>query len=123
MHFAIPSTLDGLAPYISQFVDLMGRDRWFRRADHLDREQRQSPNRWKIVADYHWLELAISFQADVLEKEGRLRPELVNGLIFAALHFAATTVEVHRRLSGEAKLALTGRLRDALKAETGFAPL
>lgn len=123
MRFSIPIHLDGLSSYILPFIELTGRQRWFKRADHLDLEQRQSPFRWKIVADYHWLELAISFQAEVLEKEGRLRPELVDGLILAALNFAATTVEVHRRLSENGKLVLTGRLRDAVKAENGFAPV
>ena len=123
MHLSIPTDLDSLSGYILPFIELTGRPRWFKRADHLDMEQRHSPFRWKIVADYHWLEMAISFQAEVLEKEGRLRPELVDGLILAALNFAATTVEVHRRLSEDGKLVLTGRLRDALKAENGFAPV
>lgn len=123
MRLTVPTNLDGLAAYVLPFIDLVGRDRWFKRVDHLDVEQRRSPNRWKIVSDYHWLEMAIGFQADVLEKEGRLRPELVDALILASLNFAATTVEVHRCLSEKAKLILAGRLRDALKAENGFAPL
>jgi hypothetical protein len=123
MRLTIPANLDGLASYILLFIDLVGRDRWFKRADHLDVEQRRSPYRWKIVADYHWIEMAISFQANVLDKEQRLRPELIDALTLASLNFAATTVEVHRRLSEKGKRVLTGRLRDSLKAENGFAPL
>jgi hypothetical protein len=123
MRLTIPTNLDGLADYVLPFIDLVGGDRWFKRTDHLDLEQRRSPNRWKIVADYHWLEMAITFQADVLDKEGRLRPDLLDASILASLNFAATTIEVHRCLSRKGKLVLAGRLRDALKAENGFAPL
>lgn len=119
----IPSDLQGLAPYLDRFLGLVGRERWFKRCDQLDADQRRSPFRWKIVADYHWLEMAIGFQADVLAKEGRLLPELADGLILAALNFAASTVEVHAQLSPRGRQVLDGRLRDALKAETGFAPL
>jgi hypothetical protein len=123
MRLAVPADLDSLASYIARFIALVGAERWFKRAEHLDAEQRKSPYRWKIVADYHWLEMAISFQAGVLAKDGRLLPELTDELILAALNFAATTVEVHARLSPTGKQVLEGRLRDALKAETGFAPV
>jgi len=118
-----PNDLSGLAGYIEPFLELAGRDRWFRRADHFDREQGRSPYRWKIVADYHWLEMAVAFQADVLAKEARLLPELADELILASLNFAATTVEVSRKLNAAGRKTLEGRIRDALKAETGFAAL
>jgi hypothetical protein len=123
MQLLRPTTLDQLATYLPRFLALVGRERWFKRADQLDAEQRRSPYRWKIVADYHWLELAISFQCDVLAKEGRLLPEYADMQIRAGLHFAATVVEVHNALNAKGKKTLTGRLRDALKAETGFAAL
>ncbi len=123
MHLQRPTTLEELAPYLPRFVSLVGRDRWFKRADQLDAEQHRSPFRGKIVADYHWLELAISFQSDVLEKQGRLLPELATMQVRAGLHFAATVVHVHDRLSLRGKKELSGRLRDALKAETGLAAL
>src|SRR3546814_14972422 len=75
MQLLRPTALEDLATYLPRFLSLVGRERWFKRADQLDEEQRRSPYRWKIVADYHWLELAISFQCDVLAKEGRLLPE------------------------------------------------
>ncbi|RUU14166.1 hypothetical protein EOD23_01940 [Mesorhizobium sp. USDA-HM6] len=119
----LPSTLNDLSGYLNRFIDLVGRDRWFKRLDQLDADQRRSFFSWKIVADYHWLEMAIGFQADVLEKEGRLLPELTDRLNLAALNFAAVAVEVHSRLTPAGKLVLHGRLRDAIKAETGFASL
>lgn len=123
MRVAISSDLTTLGDYILPFLDLVGKERWFKRVDHLDAEQQRSPFPGKIVEDYHWLEMAISFQADVLAKDGRLRPELTDALILTALNFAATTVEVHARLSPAGRRSLEGRLRDGLRAETGYASL
>lgn len=123
MQVATPHDLVALGEYVPRFLRLVGEERWFKRVDHLDAEQLESPFRWKIVSDYHWLEMAISFQSDVLAKEGHLRPELTDELILAALNFAATTVEVHARLSQRGRRNLEGRLRDGLTAPTGYAPL
>lgn len=123
MRFDFSSDLARLAPYLPPFLDLVGRDRWFKRVDQLDVEQQSSPFLWKIVSDYHWLEMAISHQADVLEKEGRLLPELADPLTLAALHFAGSIVEIHSRLPDAAQRQLEGRLRDGLNAESGFAAL
>jgi len=123
MRFSIPNEIDQLAKCLDRFVMLIGRERWFVRACQLDAEQRKSPWLWKIVGDYHWLEMAISYQADVFAKEARLVPELIDVPAMAALNYAAVTVGVHSRLSSRGRQVLEGRLRDALKAETGFAPL
>jgi len=123
MRVSIPVDLDQLASYIERFLALSGRERWFKRVDQLETEFQKSFYLGKIVADYHWLEMAISFQADVLSKEGCLLPALVDKSVRAALNFSAMTVEVHSGLSPQAKFILEGRLRDALKAETGFASL
>jgi hypothetical protein len=64
--------------------------------------------------------MAIGFQAEVLAKEGKLRPDLVDELIMASLNFAAVTVEIHSQLSPKGRQVLEGRLRDALKAENGL---
>lgn len=123
MRVAIPSEQTDLGDYIPRFLRLVGKERWFERVDQLDTDQQKSPFLWKIVKDYHWLELAISFQSDVLAKEGHLRLELCDAPILAALNFAATTVEVHSRLSRVGQRNLEGRLRDGLKAETGYSSL
>ena len=123
MRVAISSEHAALGDCIPRFLGLVGKERWFKRVDHLDTEQHQSPFQWKIVKDYHWLEMAISFQSDVFAKEGRFRPELTDALILTALNFAATTVEVHARLSQVGQRNFEGRLRDGLKAETGYASL
>lgn len=123
MQVAIPHDLASLATYLPRFLMLVGEARWFRRANHLDAEQHKSPFQWKIVSDYHWLEMAISCQCDILTKEGHLLPALIDEFILAALRFAAMTVEVHARLSRVGQQNLEGRLRDGLKAEAGYAPL
>lgn len=123
MRFYIPDKIDQFGKYIPRFLALMGEDRWFKRASQLDVDRRKSPFREKIVLDYHWLEIAISYQAEVLAKNGRLLPELMDELILAALNFTASTVETHSRLSTKGRVALEGRLRDGLKADTGYASL
>lgn len=123
MHASVPAAIGELATYIERFLAISGREAWFKRTDQLSTELQKSFYLGKIVADYHWLEMAISFQANVLAKEGRLAPESVSDKMRTALNFAAATVEIHSRLSPKAKLVLEGRLRDALKAETGFASL
>lgn len=123
MLVSIPSKLDELALSLTRFLEIAGTERWFKRCDQLDADQRRSFFRWKIVSDYHWLEMALGYQAEVLAKEGRLLPDLVDELILVSLNFAATAAEVHPRLSPKGRQVFEGRLRDSLKAETGFAPL
>lgn len=123
MRILPPNSLDAFGSYIPRFLTIVGEERWFKRVDQLDREQQRSFFNWKIVSDYHWLEMAIAFQADVLAKEKRLNPEHIDELILAALNFAATTVEVHSALSQKGRRNLEGRLRDGLKAENGYASL
>jgi hypothetical protein len=123
MRVDTPHDLAILGEYIPRFLRLVGEERWFKRVDHLDAEQSRSPFGWKIVRDYHWVEMAISFQSDVLAREGHLKLELVDGVILAALNFAAAVVEVHARLSQVGRQNLEGRLRHGLKAETGYASL
>lgn len=123
MRFQVSPDLAILSGYLPRFLDLVGSKRLFKRLDQLDADQRQSPFRQQIVADYHWLELAIGFQIDVLTKNGCLLPELVDATDLAALHFAANIVEAHARLTEEGQRTLQGRLRDGLKAETGYAAI
>lgn len=98
-------------------------NRRFKRVDQLDTEQRTSAYLAMIVADYHWLEMAISYQGDVLGKHGRLDPGLVDIPSLAALRFASTVVQAHRQLSPKGRTSLEGRPRDALSAEVGLAPV
>lgn len=123
MWFTTSSLPDQLKPYLPQFLEIVGSPRWFKRADQLDSEQRRSPYGWKIVSDAHWLEMAISRQCDVFEKEQRLLPELIDDLTLVSLQFVETIVEVHIRLSPVGQRQLEGKLRDGLKAKSGFAAL
>jgi hypothetical protein len=123
MRLHVAADLLSLGSYLQRFLTIIGRDRWFKRADQLDREQSSSPFLWQIVAHYHWLEMAISHQSDVVAKLGHLNPEMVDIRSLAALQFAGAVVEVHSQLSPQGQKTLEGRLRDSLKAETGFAAL
>jgi hypothetical protein len=123
MRFEPKTDLESLASALPRFVDLVGAKRWWKRADQLGIDQRSSPYMWKIVADYHWLEMALSHHSDVLGKEGRLNSNLITPEDLAALCFASDVVEVHSRLPRTAQARLEGSLRDALNAESGFSAL
>ena len=102
---------------LSPFMEVVGL-RWSKRIDQLDAEQRRSPYLWKIVADYHWLEIAISDCARIRGRQTGV-PES-NALIGAALRFVAGFVEVRDRVSDRAQKELDGRLRDGLNGDSGF---
>jgi len=119
----LPTDPEVLAESLVSFVELVGRDRWTKRLAHLNAEMNASPFRWKIVADYHWLEVAIEHLLGMMASENRIPKDQTDELILTALKFAATTVEVHARLSKKGKQLIEGRLRDALKADNGFAPV
>ena len=101
-------------------MDVLG-PRWSKRIDQLDSDQRRSPSLWKIVADYHWLEMAINDCAHIrMGLADLLEP---NPLIGAALRFAAGIMEVRNQVSTRAQNELDGRLRDGLNGDSGFAGL
>lgn len=101
----------------------MGEERWYKRVNELDAQQQASPFLWKIVNDYHWLEMAISHQFEVVNGKESLDRSLIDERQMAALCFAQETVAVFERLSEIGQHEMKGRLRNCLKAETGFADL
>ena len=123
MRFILDYSLTSLAGYIPRFFALIGEERWFKRVDQLDESQQRSPFLWKIVADYHWLEMALSYQSEVLRHGGSLNHALMDTPSRVALQFAGTVVEIHSRLGPRGRRTLEGRLVSATKAETGFAAL
>ncbi|MBI4430557.1 MAG: hypothetical protein HY587_02460, partial [Candidatus Omnitrophica bacterium] len=60
------------------------------------------------MSDYHWLEMELGAQLMLLREHGRLLPEEVFMPSMAVLMFAAMVVDVHRRLSEAARVALIG---------------
>lgn len=123
MHFSIDHDLPTLGGYIPRFLALVGEERWFKRMNQLDEEQLSSFFLWKIVADYHWLEMALSYQSEVLKHKGSLDSGLMDTASRVALQFAGAVVEIHNRLGPRGRRSLEGRLVGAIKAETGFAAL
>lgn len=115
--------LESLAAYLPPFLKLADAERWKGRAVQLGRDAMKSPFQAKIVADYHWLEFALSEQMVTYEARGRLVPSLVTIESIMALYFAQTVVEVHHHLTASGRKVLEGRIRDALNAEAGFASL
>ncbi|KWC84161.1 hypothetical protein WL58_16720 [Burkholderia cepacia] len=123
MRFSLPTEPEALASYLPEFMALVGRDRWIKRANQLADEMERSPHLHKIVLDYHWLEMNVCHQWEVFTQEKRVDLTALPELNLAALNFAATTVEVYKRLNEKGKQVLSGRVFDALKAENGFAAL
>ena len=123
MRFSLPTKPEALASYLPEFMALVGVDQWTKRANQLADEMVRSPHLHKIVLDYHWLEMNVCHQWMVFTQEERVDLTALPELNLAALSFAATSVEVHKRLNEKGKRVLSGRILDALKAENGFAAL
>ena len=123
MRFSLPTKPEALASYLPEFMALVGFDQWTKRADQLADEMERSPHLHRIVLDYHWLEMNVCHQWQVFTQEQRVDLTALPELNLAALRFAATTVEVYKRLNEKGKRVLSGRIFDALKAENGFAAL
>jgi hypothetical protein len=123
VRFKLETDPCNLAEALQNFVDCAGRDRWKKRVLQLSIEATQSPFLAKIVADYHWLELVLSTQLIGLETKGELFGEGDRLECLAALQFAEMVTQTRDRLSAGAQATLDGRVRDGLKAETGYASL
>src|SRR5882672_7207838 len=123
MLFRVPLNLSNLGQHIPTFVQLMGRAKWERREDWVVGQARGSPYESKIAQSYHWLELELARLRQRRKVLGRLWAKDEGAQTYPALNFAAMVVEVHSRLSRRGKTNLEGRLRDALQADVGFAPL
>ena len=114
----------GLQSYLPDFLILVDRKRWQKRLQQLCRESFTSAVQAHIVLHYHWLELAIGHHLSKLTGEAPLLDEdMFSSELLAGLYFAQTVVEVNRLLGPKGQNALRGRLRDALKSDSGFAPL
>ncbi|MFT3897189.1 MAG: hypothetical protein QM719_05770 [Thermomonas sp.] len=123
MRFFIEPSLASLAQYIPRFFTLVGEERWFKCVDQLNNAQLRSPFIRKIVSDYHWLEMALSYQSEILKHEGSLNVAHIDTPSRVALQFAGAVVEIHNRLGPRGRHTLEGRLIGATRAETGFAAL
>lgn len=123
MIIQLKKNLGALSASTTEFLALAGPDAWRKRAVQLARDAGKSPFLEKIVSDYHWLELALSEQLARQEMVSRFVHEHISLETLAAMRFAQMVVEVHRRSSPAGQAALSGRIRHALTAETGFASL
>lgn len=115
MRFLLPTSPLELQKYLPAFLDLIGADRWWKRANQLEKEANNSPFLRKIVADYHWLEMELSAQAYIAQTYGALDPQAISPQSVAALNFAAMAVEAEKLMSPMGRIQFLGRLRDSLK--------
>lgn len=120
MRFEFPDHPSQMISYIPVFLDLVGEDRWKKRAVQLSLDSRTSPWDAKVVLDFHWLEMKLS-RIILGAESAALTEETLDAYALSALRFAGMIVEVHGRLSLAGQRALQGRLRDGMKA--GFSSL
>jgi len=106
-----------LRQHLSEFIDLVGPERWRKHVSHLESEFARSPYTAKTLIDYRWLDM------DLIAEFTAERNEPIHRGSLTALHFAHATVNVHRSLTSKGMVSLQGRLNDALQAEGGFAAL
>jgi hypothetical protein len=107
LQFKLRNDSDALTADLREFVSLAGTKQWNRRIRQLSTEALRSPFLAKIVADYHWLELAINanfIELDATENLSK-EPSLWS---FAALKFAPMIVRTRERLSVDARTSLAG---------------
>lgn len=123
MRFELSHDPSSLIDYLPLFVELAGRTRWKTRALQLANSVQESPFIAKIISDYYWLEMELSAQTASQESFGNVAAPARTSRSFAALYFAGTIVEVHKRLSPGGRRVLEGRIRDAMNPKSGFAPL
>lgn len=123
MKFTVPINLPMLSAYLPRFVGLIGLSAWDKREERLFAEAKGSPVASKVALDYHWLELELAHLRRRRQQLGRIPAQIESAQTRSALHFAATAIEINRRLSPEGQKVLQGRLRAALTAPVGFSPL
>lgn len=123
MHFRVANEPWVLRSYVPELMALAGGDVWARRTSQIRNACASSPYLSQIASDYHWVELQLSDELEHRKLVGASPDDPLNPISQRALRFAQTTTEVHKVLSPSGKRILEGRVRDALRAETGFAAL
>jgi hypothetical protein len=123
MIFCHETDLDTLDACLPQFLRITDAGAWARRTNQLAKAFGSSRYQAKIIIDYHWLEFALSEHIASFDANGHAGYGEVTIEVFSALIFAQTVVSVYSQLSSTGRRRLEGRLQNALKAETGFAPL
>lgn len=113
-------SLEECTQAVARFVDICGRDAWFRRVGQLLGDMERSPFEARIASDNHWVELELAFQMQqaLTSADHRRKPDLLG---LAVMSFAHTTVALHSGLPPAGRRVLEGRLADGLNS--GFASL
>lgn len=123
MRLPLHNDIGRLQAYLPRFVALIGVKAWDKRATTLLQQACGTAFQSYVVERYHWLELELAHLRKWRQKAGSLSPRMESAASTSALRFAAACVEIDARLNPRGRAELRGRLRDALKADSGFAPL
>ena len=122
MKFDFKPDTHSLREHLPAFFRLTNPIIWNKRIKNLRQELNSSPFKAKLIGDYHWLELELSDEIDNISSSATHKKKIGADTI-AALYFANMIINVHQRLTTGGKNILEGRIRDALKSDTGFSPL
>lgn len=123
MQLSFDQDIRRLQTYIPRFVAMIGLKAWDKRAAALLQQARGTVFQSYVINRYHWLELELAHLRQWRQKTGSLSARMESAASTSALRFAAACVEIDARLSARGRSELRGRLRDALKSDSGFAPL
>lgn len=123
MRIRLSTDIRQLSRYLPRFLSLMGLNAWRKREASLVALARGTNFQSHLVHRYHWLELEIARLRLCRRASGTLSARMEGAATASALRFAAAAVEIEARLGERARMEWRGRLRDALKADCGFAPV
>lgn len=103
--------------YFDVFLGIVGAERWFKRSEQLFQNGNLGAADWKILSDFHWLELEISSLIHLYRTKRKLESDELDNRSWAALHFVKMVSEVYLHSRKRGKRALRGKLLDALKTK------
>jgi len=119
----LPTEIRHLQSYIPRFIAIVGLKAWNKREAKLLSLVTSDPFQAKVVQHYHWLELELARLRQAKKRSGHLSARMESVATLSALHFVGASVELYQSLESAAKKEFQGRLRDGLKATSGFAPV
>lgn len=123
MQLSFAYDIHRLQTCLPRFVAMIGLKAWDKREAALLQQARGTVFQSYVIDRYHWLELELAHLRRWRQKAGGLSARMESAASTSALRFAATCVEIDARLTPRGRSELRGRLRDALKSDSGFAPL
>jgi hypothetical protein len=100
-----------------------GEGKWKSRIDEISNHSNRSVYFGKVASDYHWIELELYNSFREITNRSAIRSVSDAGRKMAGLHFAQTFMAFYGSIGARGRTVLEGRVRDALKSNTGFSSL